>query len=114
MLFENVVVETLPIWKNLQRSGNEWHCRMYAQPDLFNQERSDYFEVHARSYAKEAKKKDLRPGDVVTLTGIQKTQEIKLADGRLETIKHITVSQIDVLSRAKRTSLTVYERKRGR
>jgi hypothetical protein len=37
-----------------------------------------------------------------------------LADGRTETINHITVSQIDVLSRAQRTSLTVYERKRGK
>ena len=112
-LLEHVVVETLPTLKQ-RKKGVEWDCQVYAPPDIFNQERSVFYEVHARSYAREAKKKNLRPGDIVTLTGVQETQEIELADGSKQTINHITVSNIDVLSRAKRTSITVYERRRGR
>ncbi len=113
-LLEHVVVETLPTFTQ-RKSGGEWECIVYAQPDIFNQERSEYYHVQAsRVYAREAKRKKLRPGDLVNLTDRHQTQEITLSYGRKEMINYITVSNIEVLARVKRTSLTVYERQRGR
>jgi hypothetical protein len=112
-LLERVTIEAVPTWKQRQ-VGSEWHCRVYTPPDIFHQERNDHYELHTRSYAKAAKRLNLLPGDTVTLTGTPYTQEITTNDGRTKIIKHFTVSRIDVVSRAKRMSITVYERKRGR
>jgi hypothetical protein len=108
---ENAVVQSLPIWKKQDKSY-EWGCSIFCPPDIFNQDRSDTYEVHSRTYALEAKKKRLRPGDVVTLKGMPYTQEIETAKEGRKTVKHFVVSAIDVISRAKRMSITVYEQKR--
>ena len=111
VIVENAVVESLPIWKK-QGNGYEWGCVVYCPPDIFNQERSDTYEVHARTYALEAKKKRLRPGDVIMLKGLPYTQEIETAKAGRKAVKHFVVSAIEVISRAKRRSITVYEQKR--
>jgi hypothetical protein len=107
---ENAVVQSLPTWEKHGKSY-EWGCSIYWPPDIFNQERNDSYEVHARTYALEAKKKRLRPGDVVTIKGMPYTQELETAKGK-KTINHFTVSVIEVISRAKRMSITIYEQKR--
>ena len=109
MTLENAVVESLPIWKKHGKSY-EWGCVVYCPPDIFNQERNDSYEVHARTYALEAKKKRLRPGDVLTLKGVAYTQEIETAKEGRKTVN--VVSTIEVISRAKRVSITVYEQQR--
>jgi ribosomal protein L21 len=111
VIVENAVVESEPIWEKHGKSY-EWGCSVYCPPDIFNQDRSDYYEVHAKAYALEAKKKRLRPGDVVTLRGVRFTQEIETAKEGRKTVNHFVVSAIDVISRAKRRSITVYEQKR--
>ncbi len=108
---ENVVVEALPTVK-MKKGMVEWDTLVFCQPDIFHQERNDYYEVHARTYASEAKKKRLRPGDVVTLKGVPSVQEIPLESGEVKSINHLTVTDIQVLSRAERTSVTVYERQK--
>jgi hypothetical protein len=113
VIIENAVVESLPIWKK-HGSSYEWGCVVSCPPDIFNQERNDSYEVLARTYALEAKKKRLRPGDVVTLKGLPYTQEIETAKEGKKIVKHLVVSAIDVISRAKRRSITVYEQKRGK
>ncbi len=112
VMLENAVVQSLPIWKK-QGKSYEWGCSVFCPPDIFNQDRSDNYEVHAKAYAMEAKKKRLRPGDVVTLRGITYTQEIETANGK-KTVNHFTVSEVEVIRRARRVSITVYEQKRGK
>lgn len=110
-VLENVVVESLPTWT---KSGNSyiWECAVYCPSDIFHQERDEYVELHARAYAAEAKKKRLRPGDTVTLRGFPYTQAIDLA-GEQKSIKHLNVNDIEIIKRAKRMSVTVYEQKRN-
>ncbi|MFL5625909.1 MAG: hypothetical protein ACJ788_10000 [Ktedonobacteraceae bacterium] len=66
------------------------------------------------SYAQRANKLQLRPGDRVDLKGLLSQRELELGSGEKQRVNHLVVSDIHVLSRAKRVSLTVYERKRGR
>lgn len=110
---EQVVVETLPIFSQ-HKGVNTWDCQGFAGPDIFHQERSEHWQLHARTYATEAKKQRLRPGDIVTLSGIPSMQEIKTAGGKTQCIHHLNVTHMEVLSRCRRVSLTVYESKRGR
>ena len=109
---ENTVVQSLPIWEKHGKSY-EWGCSVYFPPDIFNQDRSDHYEVHTTAYALEAKKKRLRPGDVVTLKGSSYTQDIDLTGGEQKTIKHLNVTDIEVIKWAKRMSVTVFEQKRS-
>jgi len=46
------------------------------------------------------------------LKGVAYTREIETAKEGRKTVKHFVVSAIDVISRAKRRSITVYEQKR--
>ena len=108
---EYAVVQSLPVWKK-EGKTTEWQCRVYCPPDIFNQERNASYLLHARTYGTEAKKKRLRPGDVATIRGVAYTQEVETPKGKT-TVNHVTVSEITVVSRAKRVSLTVYETKRG-
>jgi hypothetical protein len=113
MLLERVVVETQPVFTQRQ-SGSVWECQVHAPSDIFHQERNETYQVQARSFAKEARRKQLRPGDIVTLRGIPSTQEIETTTGEKRLVRHLSVTMIEVISRAKRVSLTVYEYKRGR
>jgi uncharacterized protein YfaQ (DUF2300 family) len=112
IVLERVVVETQPVWTK-RKTGAVWQCQVHAPPDLFHQERDETYQVQARSFANEARKKQLRPGDIVTLRGIPTTQEIETTTGQKRKVYHLLVTMIEVISRAKRVSLTVYERKRG-
>ncbi|SRR6266487_1913613 len=108
---EYVVVENLPTYRK-NGKGYEWGCVVYCPPDIFNQDRNETYEVHAKTYAGEAKKKRLRPGDIVTIKGSKYIQEIQLNGGEERVVNHLTVTDIAVIRRAKRESITVYERKR--
>src|SRR2546421_298354 len=112
-VLEHVIVESLPTYRK-NGKGYEWDCVVYCPPDIFHQDRNDTYEVHAKSYAAEAKKKRLRPGDIVTLKGSAQTQEIQLNGGETRVINHLKVSDIQVIKRARRESITVYEQKRGK
>ncbi len=112
-ILERVVVETMPIFKQ-RKAGSEWTCQVYAPADIFNQERNEQYQHLARAYAHEAKKHRLRPGDIVTLHGTPSSQEIETAAGEKRLIHHFHVTKIDVVSRSKRISMTVYEKQRGK
>lgn len=76
---ERVVVETLPTFT--QRNGvYSWDCQVYAEPNIFEQERNQRYQLHARTYANDAKKKRLRPGDIITLTGFPILRRSKLPE----------------------------------
>jgi hypothetical protein len=112
-ILEHCIVESLPMYRKNGR-GYEWDCAVYCPPDIFHQERNEYYQAHAKTFAKEAHKKHLRPGDAVLLKGQVFQQTIETMKGETKTINHISVSDMEVISRAKRESITVYEKKRGK
>src|SRR5437016_5654334 len=66
---ENCVVAARPTYKKVGQA-HEWHCSLYAPPDIFHQDRDELVEAHATTYAEEANRKRLRPGDRVVLKGL--------------------------------------------
>ena len=113
VLLENCVVASRPHYRKNGTSA-QWQCRLHAPPDIFHQDRDEMVVVQTTRYAQRANKLQLRPGDRVDLKGLLSQQELELGSGEKQRVNHLVVSDIHVLSRAKRVSLTVYERKRGR
>jgi hypothetical protein len=112
VLLENCVVAARPIYKKVG-SGHEWQCSLYALPDIFHQDRDELVEAHATNYAEMANKKRLRPGDRVVLKGLLSQQELALENGETRTVNYIRVSDIAVIEKAERKSITVFEQKRS-
>jgi hypothetical protein len=104
------IVEAVPTFTK-NGKGSQWRCVVRVPADLWTEEERVY-ELRATSYATEARKHRLRPSDAVCLTGIPSVQEIPLADGEVRRIHQFMVSQMEVVKRAKRTSITVYEQQR--
>jgi hypothetical protein len=104
-----IVEETPTFTKN--GKGSEWRCVVRVPADLWTEEERVY-ELRATSYATEARKHRLRPGDAVCLTGTPSVQEIPLTGGEVRRVHQFTVSNMDVVKRAKRTSITVYEQQK--
>ena len=95
--------------------GNEWHCTIRTEPDLMHPEQEGNFEAHAyQNYADMANKEHLRPGDRALMRGTLQQQTVPLENGGTTIINHFYVSGIEVLSRSKRTSMTVYEKGKTR
>jgi len=91
--------------------GNEWHCNIHVAPDLLHPEQEGDFEANAfNSYADIAQKNHLRPGDRALMRGTLQQQTIALENGATTIINHFYVTSIELLSRSKRTSMTVYEK----
>ena len=93
--------------------GNEWHCTIQAVPDLLHPEQEGLFEAHAyQGYADMAKEARLRLGDRAMMWGTLQQQTIELGNNETTTINHFSVTFIEVISRSKRTSMTVYEKEK--
>jgi hypothetical protein len=110
---ENCVVLTRPTYKKNGKRP-EWQCSLYAPPDIFHQERDDLIEAQTTSFAQSANTLRLRPGDRLDISGVLSQHELTLGNGEKKLVHHLVVSDIHILKRAERVSLTVYERKRGK
>lgn len=95
--------------------GNEWHCHIAVEPDLLHPEQEGNFVIHAYNHAADmAHSYHLRPGDRAIMRGTMLTQAIVLENGETTSVNYFSVTAIEVLSRSKRTSMTVFEqRKQG-
>jgi hypothetical protein len=110
--FGNCIVTTAVKFRKLVR-GNEWHCTIQAVPDLLHPEQEGMFEAHAyQGYADMAKEARLRPGDRAVMRGTLQQQTIALENGATTNINHLYVTAIEVITRSKRTSMTVYEKEK--
>lgn len=108
----NCIVTAAVRFRKLVR-GNEWHCTIRAEPDLLHPEQEGDFEVHAyQRYADIAQKEHLRPGDRALIRGTLQQQTVELGNNETTSINHFFVTSIEVLSRSKRTSMTVYEKEK--
>ncbi len=95
--------------------GNEWHCTIRAEPDLLHPEQEGDFEAHAyQGNADLANKERLRPGDRALMRGTLQQQTVALESGGTTIANHFYVTSLEVLSRSKRTSMTVYEKEKTR
>jgi hypothetical protein len=91
--------------------GNEWRCGIQVVPDLLHQDQEGEYEAFAQhADADKAHSYHLRPGDRALMRGTLLPQTIELANGEKTTINHFYVTSIEVLSRSKRTSITIYEK----
>jgi hypothetical protein len=91
--------------------GNEWHCNIHVAPDLLHPEQEGDFVAHAfNSHADLANKEHLRPGDRALMRGTLQQQTVELENGATTSINHFYVTSLEVLSRSKRTSMTVFEK----
>ena len=110
----NCIITTAGKFRKLVR-GNEWHCSIHVEPDLLHPEQEGDFEAHAyQSNADLANKEHLRPGDRALMRGTLQQQAIPLENGATTIVNHFYVTSLEVLSRSKRTSITVYEKGKTR
>ncbi len=106
----NCIVTSNVRFRKLVR-GNEWHCTIHVEPDLMHPEQEGDFEAHAyHDYADMAKEARLRPGDRAMMRGTVHPQTVELGNNQTTTVNHLYVTAIEVISRSKRTSMTVYEK----
>ena len=71
------------------------------------------FEAHAyHEYADMAKAARLLPGDRAMMRGTVQQQTVELGNNETTTVNHFSVTYSEVISRSKRTSMTVYEKER--
>src|SRR5437879_7498774 len=94
---EHAIVTKEPTYAK-RKNGALWNCAVYAPPDLFHQEQNDTYQLAATTYASDANRKRLKPGDVVTVTGTLTTQQITLQNGATEIIKRLVVADVQVIS----------------
>ncbi len=99
-------------------NGNkqEWVCSIHAQPSLFQPGMDTVFLASATNeLAVKARRKSLKPGDRVVLTGIATSQTIAFPGGETQTINHIALTQApQVMTKEKRISTTVFEQNQHR
>jgi hypothetical protein len=108
----NCIITTAGKFRKLVR-GNEWHCTIEVVPALLHPEQEGTFEAHAyQSNADMAKDARLRPGDRAVMRGTLQEQTIELENGQTKNINHFYVTAIEIVSRSKRTSMTVYEKEK--
>ena len=95
--------------------GNEWHCPIQVAPDLLHQDQEGEYDAFAHhADADMAQGYHLRPGDRALMRGTLHPQTIALGNGESTIVNHFYVTSIEVLARSKRTSITVYEKKKTR
>jgi hypothetical protein len=86
----------------------------HASPDLMHPEQEGDFEAHAfNTFADMANKEHLRPGDRAMIRGTLQQQTIALENGAITIVNHFYVTSLEVLSRSKRTSITLYEKSKN-
>lgn len=80
--------------------GYVWDCLVHTLPVLFDLDQDKDYQLHASTYAKEANKAKIKPGDLIAACGIPSTQELILQDGTPQTIYHLSVVKLTVIDRA--------------
>ena len=93
-----------------------WACAIHAQPSIFQPETDTLIHASATNeLAIKARRKSLKPGDRVVLTGIITAQVIAFPNGETQTVNRITLTQApQVITKEKRISTTIFEQNRRR
>jgi hypothetical protein len=93
----------------------EWQTTIHAQPCLFQPEVDTvYFASASNMLARLARRKSLKPGDRVSLTGVVRVDTIAFPTGETQTIHRIALtSPPEMVAKEKRVSTTVFAQKRS-
>ena len=111
--FDNCVIVSRPLYTKSGKTA-QWQCGIHAPPDMFHQDRDEFIVAHATANARFAHSLRLMPGDRVNIAGQVSQQELSLGNGEKKVVNHLVVSDIVVVEKAVRKSITVYEQKQGR
>ena len=112
LTIENCVVQSRPTVKQMERGGKEWRCGFSVPSDLWHQDRNEL--IDARASAPEsvalAVSKRLKPGDMVTITGLVTLQQVLVTGVKVTQLTYLNMTDIRVDIRAAKNPMFV---KRG-
>ncbi len=93
----------------------EWLTTVHAEPCLFQPEVDTVYFVSASStVARSARRKSLKPGDRVSLTGMVRVESIAFPTGETKTMHRIALtSPPEMVAKEKRVSTTIFAQKRS-
>jgi hypothetical protein len=98
---DNCKVTKSPVYKKVG-DGATWNCTVEYQMDLWHQEDFGGFMLHASQNAETASALKLKLGDMVLVRGVPWIQHITLRGGKVQTVHHLNVTDIQIISRAPR------------
>jgi len=92
----------------------EWLATVHAQPCIFQEVDAEYFVSASNRVARLARRKNLKPGDRVSLTGVVRVDMIAFPTGETQKIHRIALtSPPEMVAKEKRVSTTVFAQKRS-
>jgi len=109
---ENCMVQTLPTVEQVKKGVREWRCGFSAPSDLWHQDRDELIEARASSpeSVTQAVGKRLKPGDMVTITGLVTLQQVLVTGVKVTQLTYLNMTDIRVDIRAAKNPMFV---KRG-
>jgi len=112
LTIENCVVQSLPTVQTVQKGVKEWRCGFSAPADLWHQDRDELIEVRTSTQETVAlaTSKRLKPGDMVTITGLITQQQLLVTGVKVTQLTYLNVTDILVGLRAAKNPVFV---KRG-
>ncbi len=112
---DNCLVLERPVYRDTGKK-QEWSCTIHAQPSIFQPDTDAVFLASATNeVAVKARRKSLKPGDRVALTGVVTCQTIEFPNGETQTINRIVLTQAPhITAKEKRISTTIFEQNRHR
>ncbi|SRR5258706_8378352 len=112
-VLDNCLVLAQPEYKESKKT-QEWVCSIHAQPSIFQPETDLKLIASASNeLATLSRKKSLKPGDRVVLTGIMCDDTVTFSTGEMQTIHRLALTQApQMVAKEKRVSTTVYEQQR--
>ena len=110
---ENCVVQAAPTVAEVKKGVKEWRCGFSAPPDLWHQDSDELIEARASSPESItlAKSKRLKPGDMVTITGIVTQQQLLVTGVKVTQLTYLNVTDIQVGVRATKNPMLVKTRR---
>ena len=106
---ENCVVQSCPTVKQMEKGGKEWRCGFSVPSDLWHQDRDELIDARASDPANVALavRQRLKPGDMVTITGLVTQQRLLVTGARVTQLTHLNMTDIRVDIRAAKNPLFV-------
>src|SRR6266702_1974130 len=106
---ENCMVQSLPTVEQVKKGVKEWRCGFSAPSDLWHQDRDELIEARASSQERvtQATSKRLKPGDMVTITGLVTLQHLLVTGVKVTQLTHLNVTDIRVGVRAAKNPIFV-------
>jgi len=111
----NCLVLSRPEYKETGKK-QEWSCALHAQPSIFQPDTDmELIASASNELATRSRRKSLKPGDRVVLTGVLRVDTLTFPTGETHTINRLALTHVpQMVAREKRVSTTVYEQGKRR